>query len=68
MQITAGYILEHVEINCGFEIWHIKPFCNSHIFKGAILRDLTLSILVDFKTLGFASGFLKSTKILRLGH
>ena len=36
LQITAAYILEHVEIDCGFKIWHIKPFRNSHIFKGAI--------------------------------
>ena len=36
LQITAAYILEHVEIGCGFEIWHIKPFRNSYIFKGAI--------------------------------
>ena len=24
LQITAAYILEHVEIDCGFEIWHIS--------------------------------------------
>ena len=33
---TCKSLLEHVEIDCGFEIWHIKPFCNSHILKGAI--------------------------------
>ena len=36
LQITAAYILEHVEIDCEFEIWHIKPFRSSHIFKGVI--------------------------------
>ena len=25
MRITAAYILEHVEIDCGFETWHINP-------------------------------------------
>ena len=36
LRITAGYILEHVKINCGFEIWHINPTCSPHSFKGAI--------------------------------
>ena len=34
LRITAAYILDHVEINCGFEIWHIKPTRNPHFLKG----------------------------------
>ena len=34
LQITAAYILKRVEIDCGYEIWHIKPFRNSIFSKG----------------------------------
>ena len=36
LKITAAYILELVEIDCGFKIWHIKPTPSPHIFKGTI--------------------------------
>ena len=34
--VTSESLLEHGEIDCGFEVWHIKPTRHPHIFEGAI--------------------------------
>ena len=63
------YILQHIEIDCGIEIWHNKSnpsaliviLLNKSFSKSLI--NLASGILVDFKNPWLCLGILKSTKI-----
>ena len=45
--LLTVYAVQHIEIDCGIEIWHIKLTCHSYNLASGIVRVLVDLIIIS---------------------